>query len=329
MNFDIDLVYTWCDGNDPAFRARKVQYGGNIPADNEDAGVARFFSNDELRYSLRSVMRYAPWIRHIFVVTDRQRPAWIDTSGGCISIVDHSEFIPAEYIPTFNSSGIEVWLHRIPGLSEHFLYANDDMFFGRPLQPGFFFDPSGRPVVRLKHQKLGPGRGTYQTKVRNMQLEIGHRFGKKYTLAPHHNIDAYRRSLYEECMGYYSDWVAETAAHRFRSSKDLQRSIVGYYMLATGEASFVKNSRYGGTSSLWQRARCFLTDRYSSNSRCMPLAHTDFHRAMRKYGPAPFALNDDNRTTDEDRKRVRRFLEQLFPTPSPFEKTPERAGGTS
>lgn len=141
---DIDLVYLWVAGSDPVWQAKKAAYEQDdllkLP---ETTGVCRFNDNGELRYSLRSVERFVPWIRRIFIVTDNQIPAWLDTSNPRVRIVDHREIMPEEVLPVFNSNALELYLCRIPGLSEHFLYANDDMFFGAPLTPGFFFDKEG------------------------------------------------------------------------------------------------------------------------------------------------------------------------------------------
>ena len=133
---EIDLVYLWVDGNDPAWLAKKNAY---LPADKrvdpEAAGECRFVENDELRYSLRSAERYAPWIRRIYILTDDQTPAWLDTSNPRVRVVSHREVMPSEILPVFNSSVIEFFLPRIPGLAEHFLYANDDMFSAAPSIP--------------------------------------------------------------------------------------------------------------------------------------------------------------------------------------------------
>ena len=153
---DIDLVYLWVDGSDPEWLAKKNSY---LPDDRQlppdVAGTCRYVENDELRYSLRSAERFAPWIRRIFIVTDDQTPRWLDTENPRVQVVFHRDFIPAEVLPLFNSAALEWFLPDIPGLSEHFLYANDDMFFGAPVDPGFFFEESsGLPITRLKRQRL-------------------------------------------------------------------------------------------------------------------------------------------------------------------------------
>ena len=154
---EIDLVYMWVDGADPVWRAKKARYAGEQVAEQQRADVAgdcRFVENDELRYSLRSAERFAPWIRRIYVVTDGQTPAWLDTSHPRVRIVDHREILPADALPIFNSSAIEWALPRIPGLADRFLLANDDTFFGAPVGPEFFFARDGYPYLRLKHKRV-------------------------------------------------------------------------------------------------------------------------------------------------------------------------------
>ena len=137
----IDMVYCWCDGDDSAFKARKNSYlrRERNEHDKDFVGNHRFVDNEELKYSLRSLEMYAPWIHHVYIVTDRQVPKWLNSNNRRISIVDHSEIMPPNIIPCFNSIVIEKFLANIPGLSEYFLYGNDDMFFGRSVTPEFFF----------------------------------------------------------------------------------------------------------------------------------------------------------------------------------------------
>ncbi len=141
----IDVVFTWVDGSDPEWIARnRDMLISNGLADPSKS--PRYADHEELRYSLRSVERFLPWARKIFIVTDRQKPKWLDANHPKIRIVDHREiFLNAEDLPTFNSVAIEANLHRIPGISERFIYFNDDMMLGRPFEPEDFFAPDGRP----------------------------------------------------------------------------------------------------------------------------------------------------------------------------------------
>ncbi len=153
QNNKIDMVYLWCNGTDPAFIKRKNQYleieDIKEQKNNEAVGDARFFDNEELKYSLRSLEIYASWINHIYIVTDRQVPKWLNTDYEKVTIVDHSEIMPQEIIPCFNSAIIEYFLPFIPNLSEKFLYGNDDTFFGEEMRPEDFFIDN-KPIVRVK-----------------------------------------------------------------------------------------------------------------------------------------------------------------------------------
>lgn len=146
----IDMVYLWCDGNDPKFRARKDMYMKQFNVTNKTAGEQRFFDNEELKYSLRSLEKYASWINHVYIVTDRQTPKWLNTEYEKVTVVDHSEIMPREIIPVFNSVIIEYFLPHIPNLSEKFLYGNDDTFFGDTVTSEDFFTEINQSFVYAK-----------------------------------------------------------------------------------------------------------------------------------------------------------------------------------
>eukprot|EP00818_Percolomonas_sp_WS_P009122 CAMPEP_0117453118 /NCGR_PEP_ID=MMETSP0759-20121206/10035_1 /TAXON_ID=63605 /ORGANISM="Percolomonas cosmopolitus, Strain WS" /LENGTH=1265 /DNA_ID=CAMNT_0005246093 /DNA_START=354 /DNA_END=4151 /DNA_ORIENTATION=+ len=112
-------------------------------AEQQDNGVNRFRDNDELRFSLRSLEKYAPWVRNIYIVTSGQVPTWLDISNPRVHIVQHSDiFLNQSHLPVFSSPAIENNLHRIPGLSKRFIYLNDDVFFGNKVYPEDFFSKS-------------------------------------------------------------------------------------------------------------------------------------------------------------------------------------------
>lgn len=320
---EIDLVYLWVDGSDPVWRAKKRAYmSGDAPLRDDADGECRFFDNDELKYSLRSVERYAPWIRRIFIVTDGQCPVWLDTSNPRIRVVDHREIVPAERLPLFNSNALEYYLSEIPDLSEHFLYANDDMLFGAPADPRFFFDAKGRPIVRLKVQSLKRHLGElYAYKVYRAQQMICSRYGKRYTLAPHHNIDAYRKSDFKACKEAFAEQVEESVNCRFRTNTCLQRSVILYYALAHDLGVMRKVTRYNRIRGPWQWLRAVFGGGCASDSRCIPVNAPDPAGVLAKYAPVLFCMNDGEKVTPDDRVRSRRFLEQLFPAKSQFERS--------
>ncbi len=100
---DIDLVYLWVNGNDPVWKAKHDAFTGTKPHNEAVDGKGRYVSHDELKYSLRSAEMYAPWIRRIFIVTDNQVPEWLNTANPKVQIVDHTEILPPEALPCFNS----------------------------------------------------------------------------------------------------------------------------------------------------------------------------------------------------------------------------------
>lgn len=134
---DIDFVIAWVDGSDKAWLNEKSKYQAD--AMHEDDSNARYRDWDNLKYWFRSVEQYAPWVRMIHFVTWGHVPAWLDVDNPRIHIVRHEDYIPHEYLPTFNSHTIELNLHRISGLAERFVYFNDDMFLNRPVLPEDFF----------------------------------------------------------------------------------------------------------------------------------------------------------------------------------------------
>ncbi len=145
-----DVVYTWVDGNDPAHKSllRACSDTLDRSEDQEGADATRFQQHDELRYSLRSIEAYAPWIRRIYLVTNGQTPSWLNTRNDRLVVVSHDEiFIDKSDLPTFNASAIECHLHRIPGLSDRFIYFNDDFFLGRTVVPEDFMLPSGGQYI--------------------------------------------------------------------------------------------------------------------------------------------------------------------------------------
>jgi hypothetical protein len=309
---DIDLVYLWVDGDDPKWQEKKRIFTGKISDASESNNIGRYISNDELKYALRSAEKHAPWIRKIFIVTDDQKPEWLDVAHPKIQVVDHKEIIPPHILPCFNAFVLEYSLHKIPGLSEHFLLANDDMFFNADLTPDFFFEKDGFPIFRLKRKPLGKWHyrlknlvgkksGHYSKNVHDGALLTEKKFGIYYPGVPHHNIDAYKKSDYQKAVEeVFSEQVKKSQPHRVRMYGDLHRSAFGYYSLAIG---------HGHLRFVGRRESIRI------------LAHRhNFKKRLQHYMPKLFCLNDSQRVKDEHRKKIKPFLEELFPVKSAFEK---------
>lgn len=137
-------------GKSPTFKEASFVWDLTDYRNSEDISASRFEDNDELRYSLRSVEKHAPWVRHIFIVTNGQIPSWLNLDNDKVTVVSHFDiFVNKSHLPTFSSPAIESHLHRIPGLSDWFIYMNDDVLFGRDVWPDDFVTASGAQKVYL------------------------------------------------------------------------------------------------------------------------------------------------------------------------------------
>lgn len=137
----IDFVVTWLDSTDSAWQA---QYESYKPITKGDKSKARFRDMNLFQYWFRAVERYAPWVNKIYLITNGKFPAWINKDHPKLVLVKHEDILPKEILPTFNSCAIELHMHRIDGLSEHFVYFNDDMFLNAPVSPDYYFK-KGKP----------------------------------------------------------------------------------------------------------------------------------------------------------------------------------------
>jgi hypothetical protein len=153
----IDVVIAWVDGLDRKHRAERKRYladpGGDAKPERTVNQARRFSDNDEIRFCLRSIYNYAPWVRRVWLVTDDQVPAAIDRQKAeqhNIRIVDHREIFCGyeQLLPTFNPLAIETMLWRIEGLADRFLYFNDDVMLVGPVEPTDFFSNEGKAKLR-------------------------------------------------------------------------------------------------------------------------------------------------------------------------------------
>jgi hypothetical protein len=315
VDFPIDVVYTWVDGSDRAWQERKaaVHAGVGLGELNEFASnESRFLSRDELRYSLRSLDMYAGWVRHVYLVTDRQVPAWLDTSNPRLTVIDHRDlFADRGRLPTFNSHAIESQLHHIPGLSEHYLYLNDDVFFGRPVAPEKFFAGNGLAHFFPSTAKIGLGlTGSFDRPVmsgaKNNRDLLFKAFDRTPTNKFKHVPISQRRDVLLELEERFGEEFAETARHQFRDPSDLAiaSSLHHYYAFLTGRA-------------VEGRIRYFYAD------IAAPETAGRLRRMLRTRDYDAFCLNDhDSSGLDplEQQRMLHRFLSEYFPLPSSFEK---------
>ncbi len=150
METEIDFIVTWVDGSDKAWREDKARYDGTGIIDDSEE---RYRDWELFKYWFRGVEKNAPWVRKIHFITWGHLPKWLDTSNPKLNIVRHEDYIPKEFLPTFNSNVIELYSHKIKGLSEYFVNFNDDMFIVKPMKPDDFYR-NGKPCDMLAFQPV-------------------------------------------------------------------------------------------------------------------------------------------------------------------------------
>ena len=336
----IDLVYLWVDGSDPVWLAKKnaamVADGRHLTT--AQVGVNRWRDNDELKYSLRSVEKFAPWINHIFIVTDGQRPAWL-ANNPRVSIIDQNDIVPPEYLPLYNSAALELFLYKIPGLSEHFIYSNDDEFIGRPLAPGFFFDTNGNPIIILGERWVANqvfrgvvgGVRIFKEMQNNALYFVYKKFGKKYNIVHTHAIDPMRKSyLQENIEGNYAEFM-KTTATVFREKTNMQKLVFSLMDNARGRNTIILKWGYGnhrikythdGDNAL-RRIWLWILRNILKLTGLIRMYNFDSKnnivRKMRRYKPDTFSINDLTGRHDSFQDAIG-YMNNMFPNKSEFEK---------
>ncbi len=151
-DFNIDAVILWVNGNDETYKAKLLPFLETQPVSSLQF-TNRYDQLDEIEFTVNSIIKYASFIDNIFIVTDNQTPRFLKSDSpkyAKVKIVDHTDIFKGyeSCLPTFNSRTIESCIHRIPNLSEHFLYLNDDFFIINPTTRSDFFNDQGYPVLR-------------------------------------------------------------------------------------------------------------------------------------------------------------------------------------
>ncbi|HEV7951007.1 MAG TPA: stealth family protein [Glaciihabitans sp.] len=321
IDFDIDMVFSWVDGTDIEFqRARALRMQAYVVGDGDDS-EARFRQIDELKYALRSVYMFAPWVRRIFIATDSPAPAWL-ADHPKVTIMRSEEFFKdPSTLPTHNSQAVESQLHHIPGISEHFIYSNDDMFFGRPVSPDMFFSPGGvtkfiEATTRIGLGENNPARSGFENSARVNRRLLRERFGRVTTRHLEHAATPLRKSVLLEMEEAFKEDFERTAASTFRASTDISvtNSFYHYYALMTGRAVVQTQARV----------------KYVETTLKIALKEMDSLLKQRSYDF--FCLNDGSAPEISVEKRttaVVSFLDRYFAIPAPWEITPERESASS
>lgn len=327
---EIDIVIPWVDDSDPKWLAEYQQYK---PDRNSDGSSARYRDWDVFKYWFRSIEMYAPWVRKIHFVTYGHLPSWLNVRHPKLHIVTHTDFIPAEYLPTFSSHTIELNLHRIPDLAEHFIYFNDDVYLAQPTVPTDFFK-KGKPVDAAIYGVIKNSDDTnYMPYIMlNMMALINMEFDKRSVmkrnfwkwfspkygkgvlknayLAPwsiytgfmnYHTSNPFCKSTFQKVWAKYPGVLDQTCRHKFRSKEDVNQYLMRYWQLCEGNFEPHKpNSTYVtiGNETMTEIEK----DLYQANYQVV-------------------CINDDPMGFDfaSEQRQLKALMERKYPNKSSFE----------
>lgn len=340
IGYPIDFVVTWVDGSDPEWIKSRNTYIGEM-TEIEENTAARYRDWGTLRYWFRAVEKYAPWVRKVFLVTCGQRPAWLNLNYEKLIFVSHREFIPAEYLPTFNSRTIEMNLWRIKGLSEHFIYFNDDFFLNCPVTPDDFYyngypklcslaipfrfhvPEPGNIWMRPLLNDVGIINDTFDIR-KVIQNHPEKFFSYKYGRAARYNLrvyaDAYLTGMYythspyvylksafAEIWSVQSEVMNNSCSYRFRDGNQVTVLLPILWMIFQGKYEPVETGYYGTGIDLNGRSINRIAEVLQSKARSV-------------------CLNDSQNTDAEDEETLQMIHDELhrvmklkFPDRSMFE----------
>lgn len=309
---DIDIVVLWVDGADPEWQREKAKYQGKTV--NDSNSVNRFRDWGLMPYWFRAIEKFTPWVRTVHFVTCGHVPEWLNLSCPKLHHVRHSDYIPAEYLPTFSANAIEMNIHRIPGLSEHFVFFNDDMFVTRPMPEEAFFR-GGLPCTYGAEVPVGflGTAGIWQHLIANdlriinnhfRKTEQVKKFGDKYAASAYrwqdnvrtkaieklfpeyftgfknlHAPAAFTKSSFEELWEAEPELLERTTANRFRSSDDVNQWLALWWQVAGGNfAPFVTDNVVSDVTEESVDELCSLITAQSHDMVCVndPSGDIDF-----------------------------------------------------
>lgn len=235
----IDYVMTFVNPSDILWKNEFDKYSSSNK-NNQTENDNRYGENNLFKFVFRGIHKYLPWINNVILVVSSpsQVPQWINKS--TVKIVYHDEFIPKEFLPTFNSCTIECFLHKIPGLSPFFIYGNDDTYITNTCTPGDFFQ-STQPKVKIDCHKFTNGQyreNQYVQLCRNMSLlcakNLNMPIDDNVFFSPAHFQVAYSTSIYKSIFNEFKTYIMNNC-DRFRTARNVSQYLFAiYYALATG-----------------------------------------------------------------------------------------------
>ena len=325
----IDLVYTWVDGSDAKHFAKRLalieKMNLHVP---KNFNNQQYVEHNELKYSLRSVEKYANWINDIFIITDNQVPKWLNTNNPRIKIIDHKEIMPKKALPSFNSNAIECCIRNIPDLSEKFIYSNDDYFFRSKIEPEMFFNKNKVINYVNNHRyviinKTGKHiQNIYTNYCKNSIQQLTQHFGniKQFNYKLMHCATAYLRSDVLQCYNTFQQRIDDTINCHFRETQN-----INFEQLFTGFSVGNGNGKYiiecADENIFIKIFRYIFKTKVQTNCFYGSIEH--IRKTIRKIKKSPAKLaciNDGGVRNTRNYHIYENYMHSLFPNKSEFEK---------
>lgn len=250
----IDIVFTWVDSSDVEWQKKyqKAQKPTNKGLYSDDP--ARFNNHNELYYSLYSVIKFLPWVNKIYIVTDNQKPKWLDRCNyPNVHIIDHKDIIEEQYLPTFNSHVIEAFLYKIPNLSENFIYFNDDVFVARNLSKEHFFRTNGVASLFASEKKLNNTKNkgnitpTFYASLNSINL-LKKIYQSMSIDIPYlvHSYVPLKKSMYELAWSRFENEIRDFLPNTLRTNNDINMAtfLVPWMGYLEGKSVFTREICY-------------------------------------------------------------------------------------
>lgn len=313
----IDIVYLWVNGADPVWQnKRRHAYAAWTKQNPEELAVfgnvaGRYRDNSELLFNLRALELFFPDHGHVYIVTDGQTPAWLRPSDR-ITVVDHRSLLLPSAPQVFDSGHIESYLHHIPGLSERFLYLNDDVFFGEKVDPDWWFGERLKVFMEPSSTRHPDELTPEATALVNASIQSGQWLAQRYPGYCHipqvfaHTPRAMRKSAMYELESLAPEWFAQVRSTVFRSWRipPIISDLAPRWMVQAGYAE--------------QQELNPLSIHTGD-----PLAAQQFDALLENFGTLPFFCINDTCDEAEDHDprllRIAQTLKKLLPQPSSFE----------
>lgn len=303
--FPIDAVISWVDDSDEDWRSRMDTARRCTSVPPLSVEPARFRSRQELKYLLRSIERFAPFVQRVYVVTDCRLPEWLHQEDPALEVVNQTELLGGE--PVFNSLAVEATLHNIEGLSEHYVYFNDDMFLARPVEPELFFNPAGNMLLtqgpRIRAGFPRPDENAFETAAKVARELVSEHFGWTPEYNSNHVPLPQRRSVAEAAEELFAEAITSTRRSTFRGPTNTTTATGLFHHVGAAMGLI------GRSSLRWDYVD--TGDRFAGSRYADLLASPQVDA---------FCCNDATGSIpDRTERSLTTFLEQYFPGPGRFE----------